>query len=194
MLRYCDPEEQIRMSVYANSLGIGAVLLQGWQPIAYVSKAITQTEKNYAQIEKNMLAMVFGCTRFHKPVYGYHNAIAESDHKPSETIWRKQKPTTYNTCAIAENYNETTAIQLADRVRARQGITYHRCTSHVYVTKTGDPLVDDDLSVKMIDIITVSSQKVDIIQQENVNRSNIANVDGCREEWLACGTQTSTTL
>jgi len=41
-----------------------------------------QTEKNYAQIEKEMLAIVFGCTRFHKLIYGSHNVIVESDHKP----------------------------------------------------------------------------------------------------------------
>jgi hypothetical protein len=89
VLRYCDPDEQITISVDASSMGLGAVLLQGGQPIAYASKALTQTEKNYAQIEKEMLAIVFGCTRFHKLIYGRHNVIVESDHKPLETIWKK---------------------------------------------------------------------------------------------------------
>jgi hypothetical protein len=45
VLRYCDPDEQITISVDASSMGLGAVLLQGGQPIAYASKALTQTEK-----------------------------------------------------------------------------------------------------------------------------------------------------
>ena len=87
VLCYCDPEEQIRISVDASSMDLRAVLLQGGHTLAYASKALTQTEKNYAQIEKDMLAIVFGCTRFHKLIYGRHNVIVESDHKPLETIW-----------------------------------------------------------------------------------------------------------
>jgi len=41
--------------------------------------------------------------------------------------------------------------------------------SRAYVTETGDPLVDEDLSLNLIDIILVSSQKVDIIQLETSN-------------------------
>jgi len=41
VLRFCDPEEQIRISVDASSMGLGAVLLQGGQSIAYAYKALT---------------------------------------------------------------------------------------------------------------------------------------------------------
>ena len=40
---------------------MGAVLLQDDHPIAYASKSLTPTQQNYAQIEKEMLANVFGC-------------------------------------------------------------------------------------------------------------------------------------
>jgi len=50
-------------------MGIRAVLLQGGHHVAYAYKSITQTEKKYAQIEKEILAIVFGCTAFHNLIY-----------------------------------------------------------------------------------------------------------------------------
>ena len=60
VLKYFDPTEVIRISVDASSKGMGAVLLQDDQPVAYASKALTKSQQNYAQIEKEMLAIMFG--------------------------------------------------------------------------------------------------------------------------------------
>ena len=45
-------------------------------------------EQNYAQIEKELLAIVFACETFHQFVYG-NDIIVQSDHKPPEVIMRK---------------------------------------------------------------------------------------------------------
>ena len=66
-----------------------AVLMQDDQPVAYTSKALTRTQQNYAQIEKEMLATVFGCTRFHDYIYGMPRVEVETDHKPLEIILKK---------------------------------------------------------------------------------------------------------
>lgn len=52
-------------------------------------RALTPTEQRYAQIEKEMLAVVFGCSRFHKLIYGMTDVIIESDHKPLESLMTK---------------------------------------------------------------------------------------------------------
>ena len=57
--------------------------------VAYASKSLNKTEKNYAQIEKELYAILFGCRGFHQYIYGQRVTV-ESDHKPLENIATKQ--------------------------------------------------------------------------------------------------------
>ena len=68
--------------------GLGALLSQDNKPVAYASRALTDPETRYAQIEKELLAVVFAFTRFHQYVYGKEIEV-ESDHKPLESITKK---------------------------------------------------------------------------------------------------------
>lgn len=88
VLAYFDPVKELRLQVDASKYGLGAVLLQNERPIAYASKSLSESEINYAQIEKELFAVLFGCKRFHQYIYGRH-IIIESDHKPLESIMRK---------------------------------------------------------------------------------------------------------
>ena len=73
----------------ASQSGLGAALMQGGQPVAYASRVLTATERRYAQIEKELLAVVFACRRFDAYVYGRAKVSVESDHKPLEIIMQK---------------------------------------------------------------------------------------------------------
>ena len=73
----------------ASSKGIGAVLLQQEHPVAYASKALTATQQNYAQIEKEMLAIVYGCTKFPDYIFGMPTVELKTNHKPLEMILKK---------------------------------------------------------------------------------------------------------
>lgn len=88
VLAYYDPSKELRLQVDASKYGLGATLLQEGKPIGYASKSLTDSEINYAQIEKELYAILFGCKRFHQYAYGRH-IIVESDHKPLESILRK---------------------------------------------------------------------------------------------------------
>lgn len=68
--------------------GLGSVLLQGGQPVAYASRSLTTSEQKWAQIEKETLAIVFACERFHHFLYG-REFIVQSDHKPLETLIKR---------------------------------------------------------------------------------------------------------
>ncbi|XP_048002450.1 uncharacterized protein K02A2.6-like [Leguminivora glycinivorella] len=62
-LRYYSPNEPVTVSVDASSRGLGAVLLQAGRPVAYAARTLTPTESRWAQIEKELLAILFGCRR-----------------------------------------------------------------------------------------------------------------------------------
>ena len=88
VLSYYDVNKPVKLSVDASQSGLGAVLLQDNQPVAYASKSLTDCQKGYAQIEKETLAIVFGCERFHQYLYDKEIEV-ESDHKPLEAIFAK---------------------------------------------------------------------------------------------------------
>ena len=89
VLKFFNPKEPVCLCVDASSKGLGAVILQNNQPVAYASKALTESQQNYAQIEKEMLVIVFGCERFHDFLYGQDVVTVGSDHKPLEAILKK---------------------------------------------------------------------------------------------------------
>ena len=76
------------IQVDALQVGLGAALLQNGKPIAFASKALTKTECQYVNIEREMLAAVFVAERSHTYIYGWSFTI-ESDHKLLESISRK---------------------------------------------------------------------------------------------------------
>ena len=88
VLKYFDVSADVTVSVDASSEGLGACLLQGMQPVAYASRALNSAERNYAQIEKEMLAIVFGTNKFHQYIYG-KQVLVETDHKPLESLFKK---------------------------------------------------------------------------------------------------------
>ncbi|UYV72884.1 K02A2.6-like [Cordylochernes scorpioides] len=54
VLKYFDSSLPVTIQSDASDKGLGAVLLQEEQPVAYASKALTNTETRYAQIEKSV--------------------------------------------------------------------------------------------------------------------------------------------
>ena len=91
-LQYYDVETPLTVSVDASSYGLGACLLQEGRPVCYASRSLNSGEKNYAQIGKELLAIVYGCTKFHQYVYGKKVKV-QTDHKPS---WKPRSKKHYS--------------------------------------------------------------------------------------------------
>ena len=85
VLALYDPTDFTKISADASSFGLGAVLLQKqknvWRPVAFASRAMTETECSYAQIEKEALATTWACEKFSDYVLG-KKIVVETDHKP----------------------------------------------------------------------------------------------------------------
>jgi hypothetical protein len=89
VLAFFNPKEKVTVSVDASMKGLGACVMQNERPVAYASRTLSPAEANYANIEREMLAVIWGCEKFHEYLYGQADIIVESDHKPLEALWKK---------------------------------------------------------------------------------------------------------
>ena len=69
VLQYYDVNKPVTVQCDASQAGLGCAIMQDGQPVEYASRALTQTEQAYAQIEKELLAIVFALERFDTYVY-----------------------------------------------------------------------------------------------------------------------------
>ena len=79
-LSYYDLNKQTLIQVDVSLKGLGAALTQDGKSIVFVSKSLTPTEQRYANIEHELLAVVFGCERFHTCIY-----LGQTLHHPERT-------------------------------------------------------------------------------------------------------------
>ena len=143
VLRYFDVSKPVRLTVDASMRGLGAAIIQDDGVVAYASRALSPAEQKYAQMEKEMLAVVFGCERFHKLLYGKHDVTIESDHKPLESILMlKLQP--YEFTLIHRSGKD---MGLAD------------CLSRLPLNEIGSKVIDDELMVLRIDTLSCSNHE-----------------------------------
>ena len=102
VLAFYDVTRPVTIQADASQSGLGACLLQDGKPIAYASRAMTSAETNYAQIEKEMLAICFATKKFHQYIYGKPSVKVQSDHKPLEII--------NHTICVSSMYQGSTCI------------------------------------------------------------------------------------
>ena len=89
VLRYYDVTEEVTIQSDASQKGLGATLLQKGQPVAFASRSLSTTEQQYAQVEKECLAIVFACERFNQYLQGRDCITVDTDHKPLVPIFTK---------------------------------------------------------------------------------------------------------
>ena len=88
-----NPDVPTAISTDASPIGLGAILWQQddrgtWLPVMCASRSLSDVERRYSQLEREMLGVVFGLTRFRQYVLG-RGVQVFTDHKPLISIVRK---------------------------------------------------------------------------------------------------------
>ncbi len=156
VLQYFDVTKPVVFSADASQHGLGTVCLQQGAPVAFSSRALTPTESRYAQIEKEMLALVFATQKFHDFIYG-RPATVETDHQPLITILKKPLHT-----ASARLQSMMLKLQ-----RYNLNVIYKRgkelfvadALSRAHLSSTEPPHTDDLLEVMTLQVL--SSQRTE---------------------------------
>lgn len=85
VLKHYNPSLPIRMAEDASVYGVGAVIAHilpdgSERPVAFASRTLTQSERNYSQVKKEALSLVFSVKRFHAYLFGRSFSLV-TDHK-----------------------------------------------------------------------------------------------------------------
>ena len=97
VLVHFDPNKTLVLACDMSNVGIGAVLVHRYLdgsecPIANMSKTLTAAERNYSQIHKKALSIIFDLKKLYQYLYGCP-FILVTDHKPLTALFGPKKGT-----------------------------------------------------------------------------------------------------
>ena len=107
-LVHYNPALPIYLSCDASSYGAGAVLshkIDGeYRPISFASCSLTDSQRNYSQIEKEAFSIIFRLKRFHQYIYGRTVTII-TDHKPLLSLFAPDRAVPLHVAAKLQRWS-----------------------------------------------------------------------------------------
>ena len=95
LLTHFDPNKKIVVVADASNHCFGAVISHTFtdgteKAIMHAARSLTSAERNYSQVEKEALALIFAVKKIHKMIFGRHFTLL-TDQKPLLSIFGSKK-------------------------------------------------------------------------------------------------------
>ena len=177
MLAYFDPTQQTEVHVDSSKFGIGCVLVQNEHPIAYGSCALTPTQQKYSPMEKEMLAVLVGCNKFHQYLYGAKNVLIITDHKPLEAIFKKDLA--HTPTRLAKMVLQLRKYDLVVKWKPGKSMFLPDTLSHAYIASSMDEDIDSHIEVEVHMLqqsLPMTNQRYKQLQQETRKDQELQDV------------------
>ena len=171
-----NTELKLIMTVDASPVGVGAVLSHvmkdgSEKPIYFASGALSKAERNYTQIEREELAVIFGVSKFHKYIYGREFTII-TDHKPLLGLFKEDRAISLTGSVrvqrwalVLASYHYQLVYKPGSKISNANGLS--RLPIEDYVTPLPCP-EEVVLSMSALDLTPVTSKTVAFSHQDPV--------------------------
>ena len=171
-LLFYDVSKPVKISADSSKSGLEAIYEQDGHPVAYASRALSDTQIRYAQIEKELLAIVFACEKFHQFIYG-KSVTVETDHKPLVSIFKKSLndyPMRFQRMLLRlQHYDLQVVYKKGNELYVADSL------SRAYREIRADDSLEESLEIHMV--LPISAPKLKELQEETRNNPVMKNYD-----------------
>ena len=155
------------------------------KPIYFTSRALSKAERNYAQIEREGLAVIFGVSKFHKYIYGWEFTIIK-DHKPLLGLFKENRaisptgsPRVQHWALVLASYHNQLVYKPGSKISNADGLSRLPIEDYVMPLLCPEEVV---LTMSALDVTLVTSVSFVFSHQETPCYHKCVN-GSCMDGW-----------